>query len=60
MQYDSMPFPDGMTNISVLPLCHSFGIATMGSGMFRTATTTVLLDSFDLEVILSSYRKISG
>jgi len=57
MQYDSMPFPDGMTNISVLPLCHSFGIATMGSGMFRTATTTVLLDSFDLEVILSSIEK---
>ncbi len=57
MQYDSMPFPDGMTNISVLPLCHSFGIATMGSGMFRTATTTILLDSFDLEVILSSIEK---
>jgi len=57
MQYDSMAFPDGMTNISVLPLCHSFGIATMNSGMFRTATTTVLLDSFDLEVILSSIEK---
>jgi long-chain acyl-CoA synthetase len=57
MQHDSMAFPDGMTNISVLPLCHSFGIATMNSGMFRTAITTVLLDSFDLEVILSSIEK---
>jgi long-chain acyl-CoA synthetase len=56
MQFDSMPFPDGMTNVSVLPMCHSFGIATINNGMFRTATT-VLLDSFDLEVILSSIEK---
>ncbi len=56
MQFDSMAFPDGMTNISVLPLCHSFGIATMNNSMFRTATT-VLLDSFDLEIILSSIEK---
>ncbi len=56
MQFDSMPFPDGMTNVSVLPLCHSFGIATINNGMFRTATT-VLLDSFDLELILSSIAK---
>jgi long-chain acyl-CoA synthetase len=56
MQFDSMPFPDGMTNVSVLPLCHSFGIATINNGMFRTATTA-LLDSFDLELILSSIEK---
>ena len=59
MQFDSMPFPDGMMNISVLPLCHSFGIATINNGMFRTAST-VLLDSFDLELILSSIEKYRG
>jgi len=56
MQYESMPFPENMVYVSVLPLCHSFGIATINNGMFRTATT-VLLDSFDLELILSSIQK---
>jgi long-chain acyl-CoA synthetase len=56
MQFESMPFPDGMVFVSVLPLCHSFGIATINNGMFRSATT-VLLDSFDLELILSSIAK---
>jgi long-chain acyl-CoA synthetase len=56
MQFESMPFPEGMIYVSVLPLCHSFGIATINNGMFRSATT-VLLDSFDLELILSSIAK---
>jgi len=59
MQFDSMVFPESMTNVSVLPLCHSFGIATMNNAMFRTATT-VLLDSFDLDAILSSIEKYRG
>lgn len=59
MQFESMAFPDEMINISVLPLCHSFGIATINNGMFRTAPT-VLLDSFDLELILSSIEKYRG
>lgn len=59
MQFESMAFPEGMMNISVLPLCHSFGIATINNGMFRTAST-VLLDSFDLELILSSIEKYRG
>ncbi|OGP91042.1 MAG: hypothetical protein A2031_09000 [Deltaproteobacteria bacterium RBG_19FT_COMBO_43_11] len=56
MQFESLPLPEGIIYVSVLPLCHSFGIATINNGMFRTATT-VLLDSFDLEVILSSIEK---
>lgn len=56
MQYESMPFPDGMVYVSVLPLCHSFGIATINNGMFRSATT-ILLDSFDIELILSSIAR---
>jgi long-chain acyl-CoA synthetase len=56
MQFEGMSYPDGLTNVSVLPLCHSFGIAAANNAMFRT-TTTVLLDSFDLELILSSIEK---
>ncbi len=56
MQYESMALPDGMTSLSVLPLCHSFGIANMNNGLFRTGKT-VLLNSFDLEVIFSSIEK---
>ena len=56
MQYETVPLPDGMTSISVLPLCHSFGIATMNNGLFRTGRT-VLLNSFDMDVIFSSIEK---
>ncbi|OGP67919.1 MAG: hypothetical protein A2W27_03320 [Deltaproteobacteria bacterium RBG_16_44_11] len=59
MQFESLAIPEGIIYISVLPLCHSFGIATINNGMFRTATT-VFLDSFDLEVILSSIEKYRG
>ncbi len=57
MQYESVPLPDGITSVSVLPLCHSYGIATMNNALFRTATKTVLLNSFSLEGIFSSIEK---
>ena len=53
------PPTDGMTYISVLPLCHSYGIAIMNMGLFRL-TRMVLLNSFDLNVIFSSIEKYSG
>jgi long-chain acyl-CoA synthetase len=56
MQYETVPLPDGMTSVSILPLCHSFGIATMNNGLFRTGRT-VLLNSFDMDVIFSSIEK---
>ena len=56
MQHDSIALPDGLTSISVLPLCHSFGIASMNTGLFRTGRI-VLLNSFDLEAIFSSIEK---
>jgi long-chain acyl-CoA synthetase len=59
MQYETVPLPDGITSISVLPLCHSFGIATMNNGLFRTGRT-VLLNSFDMDVIFSSIEKYQG
>jgi len=53
MQYDTIKLPDGMTVISVLPLCHSFGIANMNNGLFRQAKT-VLMGSFDIDGIFSA------
>jgi long-chain acyl-CoA synthetase len=57
MQYESVPLPDGITSLSVLPLCHSYGIATMNNALFRKATKTVLPNSFNLEAIFSSIEK---
>ena len=57
MQYETIPLPDGMTGISVLPLCHSYGIATMNSGLFRRGGKIVLLNSFHVETILASIEK---
>ena len=56
MQYESVPLPDGLTSISVLPLCHSYGIATMNNGLFRRGRT-VLLNSFNVETIFASIEK---
>jgi long-chain acyl-CoA synthetase len=42
MQYDTIKLPDGMTVVSVLPLCHSFGIANMNNGLFRQAKTILM------------------
>jgi len=56
MQYGSVPLPDGMISISVLPLCHSYGIATMNNGLFRRGKT-VLLNSFNVETIFASIEK---
>jgi long-chain acyl-CoA synthetase len=41
----------------VLPLCHSFGIATMNQGLFRRGGKAVLLNSFQVETILASIEK---
>ncbi len=57
MQFESLIMPHGMTNITILPLCHSYGIAVANSGLFRKRSKSVILDTFDLETILSSIEK---
>jgi len=59
MQHHTYPSTDGLTYISILPLCHSYGIASINLSMFRT-NRTVLLNTFDLNVIFSSIEKYSG
>ncbi len=57
MQSESVFFPEGMISIFVLPLCHSYGIASMNQGLFRRGGKSVLLGSFNLENIFASIQK---
>lgn len=56
-QYETLNYPDGLTNISILPLCHAYGISVMNNGLFRLRAKTVLLNTFDLETILYSIER---
>ena len=57
MMAETVVVPDGTAHISALPLCHSYGISLMNSGLFRKGTRTVLLDTFDLDMIYDSIEK---
>jgi long-chain acyl-CoA synthetase len=57
--HQSNPPTDGMTYISVLPLCHSYGISIINMNVFRLSKV-VLLNSFDVSVLFSSIEKYSG
>jgi long-chain acyl-CoA synthetase len=57
MQFDSIKLPDDFKSLSILPLCHSYGIATMNNGLFRNLGPTVLLNGFDLKMIFDSIAK---
>ncbi|MFP3999528.1 MAG: long-chain-fatty-acid--CoA ligase [Desulfobacterales bacterium] len=57
MQQDTINLPTGLISIGVLPLCHSYGIASMNYGMYVGGGTTVVLDSFDIDLVFSSIEK---
>ncbi len=57
MQQATLNLPSGMTSISVLPLCHSYGIASMNYGMLVGGGKTVVLDSFDIDKVFSAIEK---
>jgi long-chain acyl-CoA synthetase len=57
MQAESVPLPDGMISIFVLPLCHSYGIASMNLGLFRQGGGAVLLSTFNVETIFAAIQK---
>jgi long-chain acyl-CoA synthetase len=57
MQKATLDFPSGMTSISVLPLCHSYGIASMNFGALVGGGRSVLLNSFDIDAIFSAIEK---
>ncbi len=57
MQFDTIKLTDGFKSVSILPLCHSYGIATMNNGLFRNLGPTVLLNGFDLKVLFDSIKR---
>jgi long-chain acyl-CoA synthetase len=57
MAHESMALPDSLTAVFVLPLCHSFGIASINLGLFRKTGKAVLLNSFNVEPIFSAIEK---
>jgi long-chain acyl-CoA synthetase len=57
MQAESVLFPDGMVSVFVLPLCHSYGIASMNQGLFRQGGKAVLLSTFNVEAIFAAIQK---
>lgn len=57
MQYESVTVPDGLVSIFVLPLCHSYGIASMNLGLFRRSGGAVLLSTFNVEAIFAAIQK---
>lgn len=57
MQAESISLPDGMISIFVLPLCHSYGIASMNQGLFRRGGGAVLLSTFHVEAIFAAIQK---
>jgi long-chain acyl-CoA synthetase len=57
IQFETVIMPHGLTNISVLPLCHSYGIALANGSVFRLRTKSIILNTFDIETILSTIQK---
>ena len=57
MQLNTIKLPDGMTSIMVLPLCHSYGIASMNYGALRGGGRSVVLGSFDIDAVFQAIDK---
>jgi long-chain acyl-CoA synthetase len=57
MQVDTVDVPSGLTSIMVLPLCHSYGIASTNFGMLKGGGKAVVLDSFDIDKLFSAIEK---
>ncbi len=60
MQQDTLNLPSGLTGISILPLCHSYGIASMNSGAVIGGGKIILLSSFDIDKIFQSIERYRG
>ena len=57
MQKATLGLEPGFTSVLVLPLCHSYGIASMNFGMLVGGVRSVVLDSFDVEKIFAAIEK---
>ncbi len=57
MQLATLPLRPGITGVTVLPLCHSYGIASLIYGSMLGGGKTVLLGSFDIDAVFSAIEK---
>lgn len=57
MQLDTLDLPEKMVSVMVLPLCHSYGIASTNMGQLKGGVTSVVLDSFDIDKVFAAIDK---
>lgn len=57
MQHETLNLPSGLTAIGVLPLCHSYGIASMNYRALLGGGVAVLFDAFDPERLFAAIEK---
>jgi long-chain acyl-CoA synthetase len=57
MGFESVPLPEGLVSVFVLPLCHSYGIASINQGLFRSRGKAILLNTFNVEAIFAAIEK---
>ncbi len=57
MGFETLSLPDGLVSVFVLPLCHSYGIASINQGLFRSRGKAILLNTFSVEAILEAIEK---
>ncbi len=57
MQQETTNLPQDLVSLAVLPLCHSYGIATMNGSFLRLKGKVVILPSINLEQIFSAIDK---
>lgn len=57
MGFETLSLPDGLVSVFVLPLCHSYGIASINQGLFRNRGKAILLNTFSVETIFEAIEK---
>lgn len=56
-QQETLGLPQDLISLAVLPLCHSFGIATMNGSFLRLKGKVIIMRQFNLEEIFDSIQK---
>jgi long-chain acyl-CoA synthetase len=57
MQHRTLALPSGLTSVNVLPLCHSYGIASLNYGLVAGGGKTVVLERIDIDAIFGAIEK---
>lgn len=56
MFYDSVPVPEGIVSLFVLPMCHVYGITCMVAAFFHRRGKAVILSSFTVDKIFEAIQ----